>query len=1018
MPGDGGWTWDETAVGSRIGRGDVVELLAARIGALPRPTQQVLEIAACLGGQVELGLLQSATGLTAEELETLLAPALEDGLLVMELGGTEAVRFRHDRVQQAAHGRLGPASRRDLHLTLARRLAARPEFGGVAAELYLSAADAVQRPDERRQVARLFRAAAASALLIDPAMAERFLTAATTLLGPVQAADAALLAALEIDRHAALYRLGRLAEADEVYASIERRDPDPLERAASGCVQISGLASRNRNREAVDLGLDLLRRLGLGVPRDEDLGAEIGRGLNALTGWVEEDDQVEDLRRPEATDPYALAVASVMNRTMPPAYVCDQAVLAWLVVEARRLWVEHGPCAALVTLASTAPIITIALRQDFRSGYSAVRRVLAEAEARGYEPTTSQARFMFGLSATHWFQPLEEAVVQVHRAREGLVRHGDPQYACLTFFASVPALLDCAPTLDATMTEVGAGFALAARTGSDQTAAFLLAYQQLGRTLRGETDLPGSFADASFDEAAYLADLAANPPALCAFHVIRALAAAVFGNVADLAEHATAAARRLPALVGTYPTALVHLLHGLALADRVRSAPLAARPALLAELDTCRDWLAARAADAPGNFRHLVRLVEAERAWAVTDFQGAVAAFDAAAREAESRRRPWHWALIAERAARFHLEHGIDRIGRALLREARRGYLAWGATGKVGELDREYPFLPALAGPAPGAGTGGTTGGGTVTVPSDAIDLLGVLQASQALSSETNLDRLRARVTEVLGSMTGATAVRLLLRDDRQHGWVLPDPPGGGPPVSIEEAAAAALVPLSAFHYATRTGEPLVVDDASRDDRFARDPYLAGVERCSLLVVPILNRGVPRAVLLLENRLGSGAFAAGRLGSVMLIAGQLAVSLDNALLYASLEHKVAERTEALEAANQQLELLSATDPLTGLANRRRMTAVLDTEWRRAQRSGRPISIVMIDIDHFKLYNDHYGHLAGDECLGRVADAMLRPIRDNDLLARYGGEESPTSPSGSGPRSPRSRCRTSWLPPAS
>ena len=91
---------------------------------------------------------------------------------------------------------------------------------------------------------------------------------------------------------------------------------------------------------------------------------------------------------------------------------------------------------------------------------------------------------------------------------------------------------------------------------------------------------------------------------------------------------------------------------------------------------------------------------------------------------------------------------------------------------------------------------------------------------------------------------------------------------------------------MSVLRYVQRTREPLVVADAIRDDRFARDPYFADVDCCSLLAVPILSRGALRAVLLLENRLLGGAFTAGRLDAVKLIAGQLAVSLDNAQLYA------------------------------------------------------------------------------------------------------------------------------------
>ena len=106
-----------------------------------------------------------------------------------------------------------------------------------------------------------------------------------------------------------------------------------------------------------------------------------------------------------------------------------------------------------------------------------------------------------------------------------------------------------------------------------------------------------------------------------------------------------------------------------------------------------------------------------------------------------------------------------------------------------------------------------------------------------------------------------------------------------------------------------------------------------------------------------------------------------------------LEIKVQQRTAELESVNQQLETLSITDELTGLANRRRFDSYWAQEWQRAVRQGTPLAVIMIDVDHFKNYNDHYGHPLGDECL-RQLGALLRVTirRAGELAARYGGEE--------------------------
>jgi diguanylate cyclase (GGDEF)-like protein len=89
----------------------------------------------------------------------------------------------------------------------------------------------------------------------------------------------------------------------------------------------------------------------------------------------------------------------------------------------------------------------------------------------------------------------------------------------------------------------------------------------------------------------------------------------------------------------------------------------------------------------------------------------------------------------------------------------------------------------------------------------------------------------------------------------------------------------------------------------------------------------------------------------------------------------------------------ELRRTAATDSLTGVANRRQFDESLEREWLRARRSGDPVSLLMIDVDHFKLYNDRYGHSKGDVCLRHVTQALLRACKGPaGLVARYGGEE--------------------------
>jgi diguanylate cyclase (GGDEF)-like protein len=987
-PGEDGWQWDASAL-RRLGRADIGDLLHARVMAMPGPTRELLESMACLGGVVEVGLLRAATGLAASAVDVRLAPAQEDGLVVAESGPRESIRFRHDRVREVVLGRMSQQRRDGLRLRLARRLAVRPELFAVAAQQYLPVIDAVREPQERRAAIDLFRRGAEQAkILSNYPVVERYFASAVAL---ADADDTSTLIELQTGRHEALYSLARLDEADEVYRAIERLSPhNPARHLEATLVQVNSLTNRNRPQEALNLGIELLRELGCSVPTHERLDRETDHRIEALYRWVEHTSEADDLCRPEVDEPRLLAIGALMTRLMAPAYFCDPGVLAWLTLEAAGMWAEHGPCHTLIAPVSHLAFVTIALRQDYRTAHLAMRRILAVGRARGYEPDTSESRFLYAVSTGHWFEPLEENVALAQQARDGLLQGGDLQKTSHTYFVTLPQLFDSAASLDDFVAELDAGLAFARRTGNDEAAIAFRAYQRLVAALRGDVLTPSTVLNPGTEELDR-EELASNTNTAGHVYAARAVAAALLYDRTELDRRSADLMTLLPAIPALYLTATAHVVRALALADGVNGATPAERTAAIAELDSVIDWLARRAADAPGNFLHLLRLAEAERAGAAGDFRTAAVTFDAARRQAAALQRPWHRALINQRAARFYLAHGLQCAGAELLGAARRDYLDWGATAKVSQLDWAYPTLEASRGAEPAGQPSTELAGRRSSIMIGAIDLLAILAASKALSSETSVDGLRARVVDVLSTMTGATEVHLLLRND-DHGWLLSGPEPDGGTIPLAEAGRRRLVPLSVVRYAERTGEPLVVNDGTSDDRFARDPYFRRLESCSLLVVPIFYRGSLRALLVLENRLIRGAFAAERLEGVMLIAGQLAVSLDNALVYASLEQKVAARTEELALANERLEQLSITDSLTGMANRRRFDMVLDAEWLRAQRLGEPIGLAMVDIDRFKLYNDHNGHAAGDKCLHRVAIELASNIRAKDLAARYGGEE--------------------------
>lgn len=188
------------------------------------------------------------------------------------------------------------------------------------------------------------------------------------------------------------------------------------------------------------------------------------------------------------------------------------------------------------------------------------------------------------------------------------------------------------------------------------------------------------------------------------------------------------------------------------------------------------------------------------------------------------------------------------------------------------------------------------------------------------------------------------------------------------------------------------TGEPRVIGDLEHyleghpDSEATRAIVDEGMR--SSMTVPLVAMGREVGFLFFSSQ-ERHAYDNAHTRLLGRISAQLSLAIEKSRLYDSL----LETTRLLEEANSRLKLEASTDGLTEVANRRVFDERLELEWRRCGRSRQPLSLLMIDIDHFKQFNDLHGHLAGDQCLRATAETMSATIaRAADLVARYGGDE--------------------------
>ena len=272
-------------------------------------------------------------------------------------------------------------------------------------------------------------------------------------------------------------------------------------------------------------------------------------------------------------------------------------------------------------------------------------------------------------------------------------------------------------------------------------------------------------------------------------------------------------------------------------------------------------------------------------------------------------------ALAAELAAEFYLTQENRPMAKDHLLKAYYSYQAWGAEAKLKDLEKRYPeWLPPRL-PEETQSSLSVEGGRHLKDEiTSSIDLNTILKASLELAQQTNLDELLCRLMSFLIENTGAQNGSLILW--REDGWYLEVQRSAEPgqkitllsiPLNAQIAPGDELpIPASVVYYVINSQVDLVLEDASNSSQFSQDPYIQSRQPKSILCSPLVNQGVLRGVIYLENNLISGAFTSDRLEIVHLISGQAAASIEKARLYEHLETLVENRTRELSETNRKL----------------------------------------------------------------------------------------------------------------
>lgn len=925
------WQWNIEQIQTIDFTNNIVELLIRKLKKLPDHTQQILQLAACIGSQFDLNTLALIHSKPEVELAQLLSPAIDLQLIAPtsapEVDPATAqficlnYRFLHDRIQQAAYALISAEQKQSVHLQIGRLLYEKnssEQCHDLIFELteHLNIGQAlITDSQEQLELATLnLKAGCKAKQATAYNAAQQYFTSARAILGNAWLEQYALMFNLHKEQAEVEYLLGNFEAAEDLIDRGLIHAKTALEKAELYQLLIVIYTLKSQYHTAIVVGQKALDLLGVPLP-ETDLEAvleiELAQAKQLLSGR-----KISDiLNSPEITNPEHRTAAKLLNALGSPAYYSNYDLWMIVVMKLVNLSLKYGQFPESTYGYSEYGLILGSMLGEYQAGYEFGQLSLKIAERFNDQAEKCKVCVVLGGSVNHWVRSLRENIATFAQGYQAGLETGELRFAGYNIRLQIVNYFYLGIDLESLNLKIFDYLKFAEQTQNQIVLDTLVAVQLIVQELQGTTR--------GFKEASFLESCRSHSSfsAICYYQILKAQTLYLLDRPNEALGYIQAAKSLLQSIPGCISLAILNFYHSLVLSALYSKADSNTQKQLWQELSNNQQQMKVWAEHCPENFLHQYQLIEAEIARLSGDRAAAIDLYDQALTQATLSEFTPNIALINEQMAKFWLADGKENIAQAFLVEAYYLYRAWGATAKLAQLERNYPQLSKFLYTKDAALTEQTFSASQLssssTDTSQLLDLTTILKASEVISQAIQLDKLLETLIRVVMENAGAQIGAILLLDsstlhDRTRCRIvaqgISDRSGitliRSLPASLEEA-----VPVPLIHYVARTREKQLIHEAMNDAAFATDPYILKHRPKSILCFPVQYQNQLVGIFYLEHRQLTHAFTRDRWKVLSLLSTQMAIAISNATLYQNLQITEArERDRALQLEHSLTQL--------------------------------------------------------------------------------------------------------------